>query len=257
MDYPPCRVVPWSEIDRWSDLLAEKIRAAHHEPEVIVGLTRGGWVPSRMLADRLGTKHLAALRAQHWGVTATPSGKAEITEGLNGRLDGKKVLVVDDITDTGQSLQLAVRHVAERGPVQVESATYLHISHSTYVPTYYAEEVPRESWRWFVFPWNYWEDLRTLARTARGEPETPLRVVLEGRTPIDPSARVLAGGVHRTDLGPYVYEPTILDGVGEQTLEQLGKELGVTKERVRQLEARAQNKLRKIATEERLEAAIS
>ncbi len=179
MDYPPCRVVPWSEIDRWSDLLAEKIRAAHHEPEVIVGLTRGGWVPSRMLADRLGTKHLAALRAQHWGVTATPSGKAEITEGLNGRLDGKKVLVVDDITDTGQSLQLAVRHVAERGPVQVESATYLHISHSTYVPTYYAEEVPRESWRWFVFPWNYWEDLRTLARTARGDHDAGAEKVLE------------------------------------------------------------------------------
>ncbi len=48
-----------------------------------------------------------------------------------------------------------------------------------------------------------------------------------------------------------------LDGAGEQTLEQLGKELGVTKERVRQLEARAQGKLRKIAIEEKLEQAVS
>ena len=48
-----------------------------------------------------------------------------------------------------------------------------------------------------------------------------------------------------------------LDGVGEQTLEQLGRELGVTKERVRQLEARAQSKLRKIAVEERVEQAVS
>jgi len=48
-----------------------------------------------------------------------------------------------------------------------------------------------------------------------------------------------------------------LDGASEQTLESLGKELGVTKERVRQLEARAQGKLRKIAIEERLEAAVS
>ena len=48
-----------------------------------------------------------------------------------------------------------------------------------------------------------------------------------------------------------------LDGASEQTLESLGKELGVTKERVRQLEARAQTKLRKIAIEERLEAAVS
>lgn len=48
-----------------------------------------------------------------------------------------------------------------------------------------------------------------------------------------------------------------LDGAGEQTLEQLGRELGVTKERIRQLEARAQTKLRKIAVEQKLEAAVS
>jgi len=48
-----------------------------------------------------------------------------------------------------------------------------------------------------------------------------------------------------------------LDGAGEQTLEQLGRELGVTKERVRQLEARAQGKLRKIAIEEKVESAVS
>jgi RNA polymerase primary sigma factor len=44
-----------------------------------------------------------------------------------------------------------------------------------------------------------------------------------------------------------------LDGAMEQTLEQLGRELGITKERVRQLESRAQDKLRKIADERRLE----
>jgi RNA polymerase primary sigma factor len=44
-----------------------------------------------------------------------------------------------------------------------------------------------------------------------------------------------------------------LGGATEQTLEQLGHELGVTKERVRQLEAKAREKLRKIAIEERLD----
>jgi RNA polymerase primary sigma factor len=47
-----------------------------------------------------------------------------------------------------------------------------------------------------------------------------------------------------------------IGGVDEQTLEQLGRELGVTKERVRQIEARAQEKLRKIAIEERIELAL-
>ncbi len=44
-----------------------------------------------------------------------------------------------------------------------------------------------------------------------------------------------------------------LGGADEQTLEQLGKELGITKERVRQIESRAQEKLRKIAGEEKLD----
>ena len=44
-----------------------------------------------------------------------------------------------------------------------------------------------------------------------------------------------------------------LGGASEQTLEQLGRELGITKERVRQIESRAQEKLRRIAIEEKLD----
>ena len=44
-----------------------------------------------------------------------------------------------------------------------------------------------------------------------------------------------------------------LNGANEQTLEQLGRELGITKERVRQIESRAQDKLRKFAGEDKLD----
>jgi RNA polymerase primary sigma factor len=44
-----------------------------------------------------------------------------------------------------------------------------------------------------------------------------------------------------------------LGGASETTLEQLGKEMGITKERVRQIESRAQEKLRKLAREQRLD----
>jgi len=42
-------------------------------------------------------------------------------------------------------------------------------------------------------------------------------------------------------------------GASERTLEQLGRELGITKERVRQIESRAQDKLRKFASEQKLD----
>jgi RNA polymerase primary sigma factor len=48
-----------------------------------------------------------------------------------------------------------------------------------------------------------------------------------------------------------------LGGSGEQTLEQLGRELGVTKERVRQIEARAREKLRRVAVEQGFDPATA
>jgi hypoxanthine phosphoribosyltransferase len=166
VDLPRCRRATWEDVDRWADRLEELVRAADARPDTLVGLTRGGWVPSRLLSDRLGVKRLVSVRAQHWGVTATPDGAATLSEGLSGPIAGEKVLVVDDITDTGESLRLAVEHVRAAGPARVESATFLHIAHSKHVPTYYAEEIPRDAWVWIVFPWNYWEDLVALARRA-------------------------------------------------------------------------------------------
>lgn len=167
-ELPPCRRTTWADVDRWADALAEKVRRAGPTPEVIVGLTRGGWVASRLLADRLAVRRMSAIRAQHWGVTATPDGKAELTEGLTTDLTGQRALVVDDITDTGESLALATEHVREVGhPAHLDSATFLHIGHSKFVPTFFAEEIPRDRWVWVVFPWNYWEDLRTLVERAK------------------------------------------------------------------------------------------
>ena len=181
-ELPKCRLARWADVDRWADRLANLVREADRVPDVIVGLTRGGWVPSRLVADRLGVKRMLAVRAQHWGVTATKSGKAEITEELSGPVRGLNALVVDDITDTGESLALASRHVQERGPTRTETAACRHLGHSKFIPTYFAEEIPRGSWVWVVFPWNYWEDLANLAgraMAAAGEVKRANRLLAE------------------------------------------------------------------------------
>ena len=169
-DLPSCRLATWGDLDRWAGALAAKVHAAGRSPQVIVGLTRGGWVPARLVADHLGVKRLLALQTAHWGVTATKDGHAALTERLSGAVEGSTVLVVDDITDTGESLALAAEHVRTEGrPSRLETAACLHITHSKFVPTYFAEEVPAEKWVWVVFPWTYWEDLRALAAKALPE----------------------------------------------------------------------------------------
>jgi len=200
-ELPRCRRATWTDLERWADRIAERIRAARAVPDTIVGLTRGGWVPARMLSDRLGVKRLVSLRAQHWGVTATRDGAASVTEGLSGPIRGESVLVVDDITDTGESLRLAFARVTEGAPRSAESAAFLHIAGASFVPTYYAEEIRREEWAWIVFPWNYWEDLRALAaRAAEVAPGIdPVRATLRAQCGLDVPREDVARALAESD----------------------------------------------------------
>ncbi len=157
-----CQLVSWRDIENWSKDVVRRMASSGYQPEIVVGLARGGLVPARLISDYLNIKDLYAVKTEHWGVTATPDGQAKLAQGLQVSIEGKKVLVVDDITDTGQSLRLAVEHIKAHKPAEVRSATLLHITHSKYVPDYYSQEVPEDRWTWFIFPWNVYEDLRNL-----------------------------------------------------------------------------------------------
>ncbi|MEM2722603.1 MAG: phosphoribosyltransferase, partial [Thermoplasmata archaeon] len=146
----------------WVNVVINKIEFDGYKPEIIIGLARGGLVPARLISDRMQLKDLYAVKTEHWGITATPDGQAKITQTLPINISGKRVLVVDDITDTGQSLSLAIDHVKSMGPSELRSATLLHILHSKYIPNYFAEEVPEDKWTWFIFPWNVYEDLTNI-----------------------------------------------------------------------------------------------
>ena len=159
-----CRLVSWKDIERWTKDIVKKVIDSGYKPDIVIGLARGGLVPARLISDYLNIKDLYAVKTEHWGVTATPDGKAKLAQGLQVDISGKRVLVVDDITDTGQSLKLAVDHIAKQKPKEIKSATLLHITHSKYVPHYYSEEVPEDNWTWFIFPWNVYEDLRNLVQ---------------------------------------------------------------------------------------------
>ncbi len=156
-----CKILSWDDVYELAKETARKVKASGFQPDAIVGVARGGWFHARVLCDLLGVKDLYSIKVGHWGITAEKDQEgAKLHQGLNVNLEGKKVLVVDDITDTGQSLELARKHVLEAGnPSEVRTATLLHIVASKYTPDYYGRET---EWAWMIFPWNYWEDLANL-----------------------------------------------------------------------------------------------
>jgi hypoxanthine phosphoribosyltransferase len=136
----------------------------------MVGLARGGWVLSRVLCDYLGVKDLVSLKVEHWGVTATPDGTAKIKFPFDIDLSGRDVVVVDDITDTGESMKVAVDYIKTMNPRNIRTATLRHISGGKFTPDYYGDEI---TWRWVVFPWNIVEDMcNIIPKATAGDNDT-------------------------------------------------------------------------------------
>ena len=154
-----CLVMDWDMFYNLARRVAEKINNSSYKPDIIVGLARGGWVLARVLCDFVGVKDLVSLKVEHWGVTATPDGTAKLKHHLNVDLTGKKVLVVDDITDTGESMKVAIEYIKSLKPSEVRTATLQHIKSAKFKADYIGEEI---NWIWVVFPWNFTEDMCTI-----------------------------------------------------------------------------------------------
>ena len=95
-------VPTWNQI--YSMLLsqAEKIRRSGFKPDVIIGVTRGGWIPARGLSDLLGIPDLATVRVEFYLGVAETRNEPVLTQGVSAVVEGKKALLVDDVADTGK-----------------------------------------------------------------------------------------------------------------------------------------------------------
>ena len=140
---------------------AQKIKESSFVPDAVVAVARGGVVPGRLFCDSLFLKEYYSVKVDHWGLTATKDGSARLTQKLSADIKGKKILLVDDITDTGDSISLAKKHLMEMQPQEIKTATLIHLKGSKFVPDFFGED---RDWSWIVFPWNYMEDMVNLTR---------------------------------------------------------------------------------------------
>jgi len=160
----PVKLVTWEDVVKWSRDLSEKIKADGYAPDVIVAIARGGVVTARLLCDYLGVIDLLSIKVEHWVETAAHVENATVKYSFNIDLSKKKVLLVDDICDTGKSIEVAREHIERASkPAEMRTATMQYISPiSKFKPDYFAEEV--KDWYWYMYPWNYYEDSINLVK---------------------------------------------------------------------------------------------
>ena len=137
---------------------AEKISKSCFKPDIIIGIARGGWLPARVLTDLLEIPNLANVSAEYYVGVAETKNEPVLTQGISAVVTDKKVLIADDVADSGRSLKLVKEHVLQQGAKEVKTATLYYKPWSMVKPDYYE----RETKLWIVFPWEMKETIRKI-----------------------------------------------------------------------------------------------
>ncbi len=145
----------WDEAARMTEKLADSIDYA---PDVLVGISRGGLVPVRILSDKMYIGNVGVMGIGFYKSMGKTAKFPQITQELSKDVSGKSVLIVDDVADTGRSLAVAKEYLKERDAKEVRIAT-LHYKPSSQVkPDYFIDTTTK----WVVYPWERHETEREL-----------------------------------------------------------------------------------------------
>ena len=164
----PCELIDWPRFTGLSRQLAQHIRTARVNVDMIVAIGRGGYMPARLLSDLLGIFNLASFKIEHYR-GAHKGSTALVKHGLNAPVDGQHILLVDDVSDSGDTFNVALEHIQSLGnPGQILTAVLHHKVVSSFVPDFFAEKV--KQWHWIIYPWAITEDLASFI--AAMQPQT-------------------------------------------------------------------------------------
>ena len=157
-------VLTWNDIAKLSIKLARKIIESNFTPDVIVGIMRGGWIVAKIVEDLLGANELGSLEIKFYKGIGEKAERPILTQPLMVSVRDKKVLIIDDVADSGRTLQTATEVVRLCGAREVRTATLYMKPWSIMIPDYYVGTTTS----WIVFPWEYGEVLREVAKKNYG-----------------------------------------------------------------------------------------
>ncbi len=154
------------EVPKWTQIydmlveLSDKIRNSGYNPDVLIGMSRGGWLPTRILSDLLENPHITSVGVEFYvGVNETNL-EPRLTQPLSINVYGKKTLLIDDVVDTGKSAMLIKTHIDNEGAKETKILTLYYKPWSIVVPDYFSKETSD----WIVFPWEIKETVRRLKK---------------------------------------------------------------------------------------------
>lgn len=115
---------------RVNELAGEIIRDYGRAEFLAVSIMKGSFVFTadliRTLADRQGQPVLDFITLSSYGGGTSSQGRISLVNGLTLPVAGNRVLIIDDILDTGLTLQTAVSLLNEQGAKEVRTCVLLN-----------------------------------------------------------------------------------------------------------------------------------
>lgn len=144
-------IVGWEKLQGLTKILARKIKESRYEPDIIVGISKGGWAIARLICDYIDGKDIISLDAKHWELHKQAS-----SSFLSINLFEKRVLMVYDIMDE-KSIR-AIEYLASSKPEGIKTLALFYVE-GEIKPDYYAGEISNKL---VIFPWNLLDSIRKM-----------------------------------------------------------------------------------------------
>jgi len=147
--------VSWEKFDSLCRGLAERIQREYC-PEMIVAVSRGGLVPAQIISHSMENSELYVIKADYYKDDVAKEDmkwneKPLITQKLDKCVKGKKILVVDEVTDSGATAAEVKRYIESLGPKEARFLMVHWKPWSKFKPDYFAEQADG----WVVYPWAH------------------------------------------------------------------------------------------------------
>ena len=144
-------VLTWDMFGQASRELAQTIVDSGYEPDIIIAVARGGLLPAGALSYAMGVKLSDAINVEFYTDVEETLPDPILLEPLldTHALGGKKLLVVDDVADSGSTLDLVLK-ILQQWAGEVRSAVIYGKSRSVIEPDY----VWHRTDKWIAFPWS-------------------------------------------------------------------------------------------------------